>query len=854
MGMLRGAVPNILPFDLRALYMQTPRTPADEPARQAALDALKLLDTSPEQRFDRLTRIARHHFGVPIALVSLIDRDRQWFKSRQGLDAAETGRDISFCGHAILSDDIFYVADTLEDPRFADNPLVTGGPRIRFYAGAPLHAPDGGRVGTLCIIDDKPRQPSEDELAILRDLADIAETEMARTHLMTSVREARESARLLDAVVDNLPVMLFVKRASDLRMVLFNRAGEKMCGFSREQLIGRNDRDNFPKEQADFFELKDRQVLNETGFLHIPEEVVTTKDGRQLTVRTVKVAIKDEQGRPQYLLGISEDITERKQGERKIHDQNRLLDAISRAQSYFIRNAQEQDTFASVLDDLLIITGSEYGFVGEVRHKDNGAPFLKTYALTDISWNDETKRFYEENAPKGLEFTNLDTLFGAVLKTRAPVIANDPSHDPRRGGLPPGHPPLNAFLGMPIFHGERMLGMAGLANRAGGYDEVLIDHLSPFLKVLGNLMEAMHAKKTVAAGEARIRAILDTVIDGIISIDARGHIQTANPAAEKIFGYGREEMLGRNVNMLMPEPYHSAHDGYLHSYLTTGRKKIIGIGREVTGRRKDGSTFPMDLAVSEMEVDGQRMFTGVVRDITERKRLERMKSEFVSTVSHELRTPLTSIRGAIGLVAAKYAETLPEKGRQMLEMAERNGERLTALINDLLDLEKIESGRMEFEFKPMDLVALARRAREDNDGYARSHDVRLRLATELVEAPVHGDELRLLQAFANLISNAVKYSPPAGEVEIAVTRREGGFRVAVRDHGPGIPEEFSSRIFQRFAQADSSDTREKGGTGLGLSITKVIVEKHGGHIDYSSRLGTGTEFFFDLPAAQPSQS
>ncbi|OOZ40561.1 hypothetical protein BOW53_07210 [Solemya pervernicosa gill symbiont] len=346
------------------------------------------------------------------------------------------------------------------------------------------------------------------------------------------------------------------------------------------------------------------------------------------------------------------------------------------------------------------------------------------------------------------------------------------------------------------------------------------------------------------------RAVLETVVDGIITIDTKGAVQTFNPAAEKIFGYPAEEVIGNNINMLMPEPFHSAHDGYLENYLTSGEKKIIGIGREVTGQRKDGSAFPMELAVSEMVVHEQRMFTGIVRDITERKMLEQVKSEFVSTVSHELRTPLTSIRGALDLVLGKVADQLPAKARKMLEMANRNSERLTLLINDILDLEKIESGRLVFEFKAQDLIPLAQQAIEDNHGYANKHDVSLILTTSLTEAAIYGDEHRLLQVFANLISNAVKYSHPGGEVELVIEAGDSGYRIAVCDHGSGIPEAFRSTIFQRFAQADSSDTREKGGTGLGLSITKAIIERHGGSIDYESELGKGTRFFFDLSAME----
>ena len=353
--------------------------------------------------------------------------------------------------------------------------------------------------------------------------------------------------------------------------------------------------------------------------------------------------------------------------------------------------------------------------------------------------------------------------------------------------------------------------------------------------------------------ENRISTLVDTIVDGIVVIDAKGNIQSANPAALALFGYTMQEMLGKNVKMLMPEPYASKHDGYLNNYLSTGEKKIIGTGREVTGRRKDGTLFPMELAVGEMKIDGEHMFTGIVRDVTERKRLEQLKSEFISTVSHELRTPLTSIRGALGLLAGKAAKHLPENARHLLEMAERNSERLTLLINDILDLEKIETGRLTFSFTDVNLCDLAARAVEDNTGYADKHQVKLVLSCEVEQALVRADENRLLQVFANLISNAVKYSPTNGTVTVSIVTKEDKFCVAVRDHGSGIPSEFRNRIFHRFAQANSSDTRSKGGTGLGLSISKAIIERHEGEIGYKSEQGMGTVFYFRLPGAQAAQ-
>ena len=363
---------------------------------------------------------------------------------------------------------------------------------------------------------------------------------------------------------------------------------------------------------------------------------------------------------------------------------------------------------------------------------------------------------------------------------------------------------------------------------------------------LGNIVtERTH---DLELSEQRQRSIVENMIDGLITIDDKGIVLSMNPAAVTIFGYQQKEVLGNNINILMPEPYHSEHDGYMQHYQQTGEKKIIGVDREVEGQRKDGSCFPMELAVSEIIINGQKSYTGQVRDITERKLVDKMKTEFISTVSHELRTPLTSIRGSLGLITGGAVGELPEQAKDLLRIAGNNTERLLLLINDILDIQKIESGEMVFNFQTVELMTIIEQAVEDNAAYGDQHGVKFKIANDLSGARVYVDKDRLMQVMANLLSNAAKFSPENETVEISVARHHGDtLRISVTDHGSGIPEKFQPKLFERFTQSDSSDTRQKGGTGLGLSITKVIVEKHGGRIDFVSREGIGATFYIELP-------
>jgi PAS domain S-box-containing protein len=578
----------------------------------------------------------------------------------------------------------------------------------------------------------------------------------------------------------------------------------------------------------------------------------TTRIEQQVRQRTKELS--------ESKLYLEKEIAARKQTGQQLSEredalkhQHALLSAISTAQSRFIRDADVMALFDKLLLDILSISGSEYGFIGEILYR-NDQPYLRTLAISNIAWNAETRQFYEDNAPQGLEFTNLDSLFGAAIKNGDIVIANDPATDPRSGGLPPGHPPLNAFLGIPFYRGEKVIGMFGIANRAEGYDHGLVEFLEPITATCTQIVEALKADRQRELAEAqlreretRMRTIFENVVDGILTTNEQGIIESFNRAAEDMFGYTAEEVVGKNVSMLTAATHRTRHDGYIRGYLKGRESKIIGTGREVEGVRKDGSVFPIDIAITEMWLGEDRHFCSMMRDITERKKVDRMKNEFISTVSHELRTPLTSIRGALGLVGGGTAGELPEKAQPLVDIAAKNCDRLIRLINDILDIEKIEANKMEFDIRPLALVSLVEQAAEGNRMYAAEHGANIVVSDELPDAIVLADEDRFTQVLTNLISNAAKFSPEGGTIGVSTQARNGGVRVSVSDEGPGIPEEFRKRIFSKFSQADGSDTRKRGGTGLGLSITRAIVEMLGGQVSFETQEGKGTTFHVDLP-------
>jgi len=574
---------------------------ATEESRINALRMYNIVDTAAEQAFDEIVHLAALICQTPVALISLVDEKRQWFKAKTGLSLNETARDIAFCNYTIASDEIFVVPDALQDERFKDNPLVTGDPNIRFYAGMPIKTPDGHNIGTLCVIDTVARELDNNQRELLGTL----------THSILHLLELRKNT-------------LQVKQSKD---VLRN------------------------------------------------------------------------------LMRLNED---------------------------FIRSIDnKREVFNRMLNYILEVTESEYGFIGEVLNNDH-QPYLKTYAITNIAWNDETHELYEKHAAQGMEFHNLNTLFGHTLRTGEQVISNDPANDPRRGGLPKGHPELKHYLGVPIkdSNGD-LIGMIGISNKVNGYSENDVFALQPFVTNCAVMILAM-------------------------------------------------QMQSRNI-------------------------------------------------IIEEE--------------------KRQKDMFLANMSHEIRTPLNAIIGFNDLLQSTRLDDDQKRYVETIGIASRN---LNVIINDILDISKLESGMLLLEKKPFGIEKIVRQVVQLNSSRAKQKGLKIMLTFDQdIPQFVVGDETRLSQILINLINNAIKFTAE-GFVELKVvemkkTVDQVTLRFSVSDTGIGIAPEKLSSIFERFTQAESSTTRMYGGTGLGLNIVKSLVGLHKGKVDVKSTPGKGSEFMVEIP-------
>ncbi len=781
----------------------------EEMLRLDALQHYEVLSGAPDAALAEVTALAAQIANTPMAGLSFVAADGVQFVARVGPGVARRARGRTPDEACLQGDNVYEITDARYHPDYRPDGIMIAGRAYRFWAGAPLTTPLGVTIGTLFVQDSVPHTLTDKQRQALMTLARQVITRLeltARVRHMDRegrVRQRVESAltverNFVSTVLDTVGALVAVFDTAG-RIVRFNRTCEQVSGYDFASLVGRYVWDKLIPSGEIAAEIANFERLRAGQFPASFENYWRSKDGSLKRIAWSATALIDTQGQTTFIIATGIDVTVQRQQEATLRESEARYRQLVEGSLGVVYTHDAAGVLLSVNRHGAQVLGREASvMIGQELSSFIPADQLPVF-----------ERYLAELAATGEAQGRLHILDGA-------------------GALR-----VIAFRNKLIEVKERESYVLGF-----GVD----------------ISEQVRAEEKLRALIHQSNSILESVGDGIYGIDLEGRVTVVNPAALQMLGYKAHELLGKNMHTLI---HHTRADGSPYPAeqcpITASIADLgtVRISNELFWR-KDGTSFPVEyVARPQLDSDGESggKPIGVVvafTDTTERRALDRMKDEFISTVSHELRTPLTSLRAALGLVTGGALATRPERMQQMLEIAIGNTDRLIKLVNDILDIERIGSGNAELHAMMCSAEALLERSASLQQAAALKNKLRFRIDAASVQ--VWGDPDRLLQALANLISNAVKFSPPGGEITLSArTIDENEAQFDVRDQGRGVPADKLESIFERFQQVDASDSRVMGGTGLGLAIARSIVVQHGGRIWAESPAGKGATFRFTLP-------
>jgi two-component system sensor histidine kinase VicK len=774
----------------------------------ASRSELDVLDRSPDPALDELTGLAAALCGASFAYTGWMDANRLWFKSVHGFLAAEQPRAQTACHWTLERGSALLITDAGQDSRFLPEGIeLPGVGPCRSYAGVPVFSASQEVIGTLAVMSEKPDQFSEEHLRLLEILGRQVATRLDLYYRIGAQEQAQRARQrteralaiersFVTVTLDSIPALVVLLDIGG-HIVRLNNPSQQLTGLSLADAIGRPFFDEFLEgTDPEWIAGKMREAVG--GMVSGPHETNWRTQGQNKS-RRISWTLRPLPGpgdEVQYLIVTGQDVTDHREVEKQLlSSETRYRQVIENSLGFLFSCSLE-----GRLTSLNAFTAETLGY----RVKDL---IGHSVALFLESPGDAIFQAGLQNLEVGQEWQ------GVLRVRRSDGIYRHIALRSRRMDLPD----TKSFV---ISHGM-------------------------------DVTEQHEAEEALHLATRQRELILDSVGDGIYGMDLDGRLTFINKTAAQLLGYTPEQMTGRDVHELIQ---HSHADGTPCTkatsliYQSMCRREQIRTRDEVFWR-SDGTAVPVEYSASPLIENGQ--VSGMVvafQDVSERRRLEKMKDEFISTVSHELRTPLTSLRASLGLISSGSLEKRPEKQRQMVDMAIGNCDRLVQLVNGILDFNRMEKGQLPFNRQPVEALYLLRRAAQASQATATKAHINFRIEAPAIS--VMADEKRVLQVLNELISNAIKFSPPETLIRL-VAHPSGPNEVCfhVQDQGRGIPLEKLDRIFDRFQQGDGSDTRDLGGTGLGLALCRSIIEQHGGHISAQSQPGKGCRLLFTLPAA-----
>jgi two-component system, OmpR family, sensor histidine kinase VicK len=773
---------------------------------------VEVFERNPDPALDEIIELAAVLSNADYAYLGSMDENRLWFKSQFGFRGLEQPRWSTGCQRMLELGQPLLIPDTALDAHVPPTGIPVPGARpCRSYAGTPIFGPGREIVGSFAILAEQPNRFNPEHLTLLEVLGRQA---MTRIELYSRIRAQEQAQRarmrteralaterlFVAATLDSVPALVAVLDTAG-RTVRMNQSCAQLTGLTLADSVGRPFVDEI-LESEDRHWVAARLREAASGQVSGPHETAWRIAGGK--TRRVSWTLRPLQGpnnEIQYLIVSGQDVTEQREIEKALHSSEARYREVVENSLGFVFTCSMEGRFTS----LNAFTAETLGYRAEALVGRAVGELLDRQGNTDF-----------QDCLRTLELT--EEWQGALALRRSDGIYRRIAFRSRRMQLP----------------GER-----------------------PFVLNHGiDVTEQHEAEQALHMATRQRELILESVGDGIYGIDLEGRITFVNQAGATALGRTFEQLTGRDMHEVI---HHSHADGTPYSRATSPILQALRRSESIRMRdevfwRDDQTAFPVEYSANPILEDGR--VSGMVvafRDVSERRRLEKMKDEFISTVSHELRTPLTSLRASLGLIASGSLDRRPEKQHQMVEMAIANSDRLIRLVNDILDFDRVGKGKLPLDRKPVEATVLLRRAADV--AFPQATQARIGLRVEAPPIQVLADEERILQVLNELVVNALKFSPSDTVIRLSA-QLSGDDQVSfcVQDQGRGISGEKLERIFDRFQQGDASDSRALGGTGLGLALCRSIVEQHGGRIWAESTPGQGSKFQFTLPAAPNAQA
>ena len=664
-----------------------------------------------------------------------------------------------------------------------------------------------------------------------------SELEQTRQELLAQEEEKlrlETKLRLLEKAVETVNMGVTITDMQG-KIIYVNRADARMHGYDVDELIG---------QEARLYAAKSVQTEGgrDPAAPWVRQRLDATKDGQPFPVRLISDRVHNTDSQPMATVTICEDIREREHVREALARRDNILKAVGLAAERLLTDASWEECVEEVLERLGRATGVDLIYMSVVK---NERPF--TTGSTILSWTTPGGGEVEESFRQGLGLPDRVQLF-ACWKDR---LQSGQSLQGRVRELPDQEREiLNAwgvrsFVVVPIFVEGRLRGYLSLEDGDGDREwlSAEIEALKTAARTFGASIQTRQAEIALALSEEKYRDLLDNATDLIQSVSPDGQFLYVNRAWKEALGYAGGEVQKLKLWDVVRQGSGVGEDVVQRILAGDGRGRIEAIF--VTS---EGAEIYVEGTINSRFVDGLPVATrGIFRDITDRKLIDRMKQEFISTVSHELRTPLTSIIASLGLLDSGRMSGNPERVRELVAVALRNANRLLQLINNLLDQQKLEDGKMTFKTEDVDLEPVIREVLDDIRSFADMLSIELRFEPATPDLMALGDRDKIGQVLSNLLSNAIKFSPPGDAVTLSCRPAQDHVILSVADNGPGIPQEFRGRLFDKFTQSDGSSTRRSGGSGLGLSIARGLAEGMKGRITLDQSVDRGATFDIELP-------